>query len=107
MFAPRLVNGEVKEVSLTGMIFPWKYGQPVLLSMPMSDALYLALFDSEVDLRAVMDKVGVPFDGIKLIDNGSEFLQSLPEALGGQPLKIILNPWFTEGGTVRYTEIQR
>lgn len=31
---------------MTGMLFPWKDGQPVLLEMPMSEHRYMPLFDT-------------------------------------------------------------
>lgn len=108
MFAPRSVSDELKEVSLTGMLVPWKASQPVLLSMPMSDAFYLPAFDSEEGLRSLMGQAAVPFDNIKVIEDGAEFLASIPDhSPEGAPLKIILNPRFTERGTVRFTEIRK
>ena len=106
MFAPRPVSSELKDIDLTDKLFPWKGDQPVLLSMPLSNALYLPLFNLEGSLRAVLKKVGVPFERIKKVDDGRVFLESLPKFIGIQPLKVILNPRFTETGTVRFTEVQ-
>lgn len=75
--------------------------------MPLSEALYLPLFSSEEQLSEVMGKAGAPYTSIKMVEDGREFIQCLPEFVGKAPLKVIVNPWFTESGTVRFTEIHR
>lgn len=95
--------------TLTGKLFPWdqKRQQPVLLNMPGSPYNYIALFSTKQKLDQMMQDAEVPFDGIKRIDDGVEFVQGLtesgPEAAAS--LKIILDPYFTEQGRVRFTEL--
>ena len=42
------------------------------------------------------------YDGIKLIEDGIEFLDSVPP-----DIVVILNLRFTDEGKVRYTQVQR
>jgi hypothetical protein len=67
-----------------------------------SDVLYLPVFSSEKQLREVLAKGRVPFDKIKHIDDGPEFMDSIPVEV-----IIIKDLYFTEEGKVRYTQILR
>jgi len=67
--------GAVTEVTLTGQVFAFKNGQPVLLDLPQLGPS-LALFQTVEDLRSYMQQIGVEDYTIKRIDNGTEFLKS-------------------------------
>lgn len=109
-FAPRPVVGASDQpITLTGKLMPWedKHNGPVLLNMPMSDAFYLPLFDTTEQLKGVLGRAGAPFDRIKQIEDGVEFVLTLATSVGDRPLKIITDIRFTESGTVRFKEIFR
>jgi hypothetical protein len=70
------------------MLFPWRMtgfvrGAPVFLAMPGSRAVHVPCFAEETPLRAFMARAGLTFDRIKRIDDGDEFLDSLPREHGG------------------------
>lgn len=108
-FPPRPVGTPTREVTLSGLLFPWRIlaggGEPVFVSMPGSEALYLACFENVDDLRDVLYRANVPFDSIKRIDDGGEFLESIPRRLDDREVKIIRDLRFTPEGRVRFTEI--
>lgn len=96
--------GPVKELVLTGMLMPWANGQPVLLNMMGVGAmvLYLPLFDDPDQLRSVLERAGVGFESIKQVEDGPEFLDSVP-----RDIIIVVNLRFTEEGRIRYHQVQR
>ena len=100
--APRPTGAPVRAVELTGKLFPWSQEQPVLLQMPGSSALYLPCFSSAKGLREVLGRSRVGFGSIKQIDDGREFLSSIPGAI-----VVIVDPRYTEQGRVRFTQVLR
>lgn len=92
---------------LTGKLFPWNKSteQPVLINMPGSPYFYLPLFSSKEKLEGMLAAGRIPFDSIKHIDDGREFLTSLTESPGWTETKVILDPYFLENGRVRFTEL--
>jgi hypothetical protein len=102
-FAPRRTGKPAQAVDLTGMLIPWgQDDQPVFLNMPLSTKLYLPCFSSE-DLL-VSSLAGVPYEKIKQIDDGREFLSSVPSAIA-----VIVDPQYGDepGGLVRFTQVLR
>jgi hypothetical protein len=97
-------TGNVHEVTLTGKLFPWDnhMNQPVLLAMPGSEFNYLPLFSTVDALRELMERANVPFDKIKHVDDGPEFMSSIP-----LHIKLICDPYFLDNGRVRFTEVFR
>jgi hypothetical protein len=96
--------GPLKDITLTGLLMPWKAGQPSFIHMQgVGDSVfYLPLFSDEDQLRSVLARAGVDFDSIKQVDHGPEFLDSIPTEI-----IVITNLRFTDEGRVRYTEVRR
>lgn len=94
-------NGSVDAGSLGHVV------APTLFNVPGSGALYLACFSTAEKLREVMERLGRTYVGIKKIDDGPVFLESLPSQIDGHPLVVICDPHFTEEGKIRFTEIFR
>lgn len=107
-FAPRPTGKPLEEVTLSGKLFPWDLiaHAPVFLSMPASPHLYLACFSAAEKLEGVLSRARVSWDSVKRIEDGQEFLESMPRQCGGQEIKIIIDPYFTPEGRVRFTEIK-
>ena len=102
--APEQVGPE-RELTLTGMLMPWLgVGQPALVHLQGVDSsvFYLPLFEDPDSLRSVLARAGVDFDSIKQVEDGPEFLASIP-----LDLRVITNLRFTEEGRVRYMEVRR
>lgn len=102
-------TGRTKNLYVTGKIFPWSKGQPVLLSMPGSPHLYLPLFDTIEELEEVMKRGGCSWQSVKQVDDGGEFLTTLlrQKDIGdGSELKIITNIEHLPNGRVRFVEIK-
>lgn len=95
--------------SLTGKLFPWdqRRQQPVLLNMPGSPYNYIPLFSSKRQLEEMMQGGEIPYDSIKMIDHGEEFVSGLLESGADvrQTTKLILDLRFTPEGRVRFTEL--
>lgn len=96
--------GPMKELVLTGMLMPWADGQPVLVHMMGvgSGVFYLPLFDDPDQLRAVLERAGISFQSIKQVDDGPEFLDSIPPEI-----IVITNLRFTDEGRIRFHQVQR
>lgn len=76
--------------------------------MPESQAAYLPCFSEEQALREMMNRIGTPVGKVQVIDDAEEFLRSVPmKCPGGEPLHVILDPWFTPEGRVRFTMLLR
>jgi len=81
--------------------------QPVLIKvLGAGDRFYLPLFDDPEYAVALLGQAGVlygdAFDGFKQVSNTDDFLEEIPEDIG-----IMVNPWFTDEGKVRWTEVLR
>lgn len=100
--APPKVLSEPTEIDLTGMMYPEKDGQPVLLNIEGSPLLYVGIYRTEERLKKSMIEIKKEHDNIKQITHGGEFESSIPENI-----TIIIDPRLTERGTVRYTQVQR
>lgn len=101
---PLAVNDKVHGITLTGKLLPWRRGQPAILSVPKSPYFYVPIFDREEDLRSLLDRADVAFDSIKKVEDGRVFLESV---LGNGPdFKVIVNPYFTAEGRVRYIGVK-
>lgn len=94
--------GELKPVDLSGKLIPFKNGQPVFMSLGPLPDLYLPCFDNKEQLEGVMEEVSVTDYTIKQIDDGIEFIDSIPEEI-----KIALNFRRMPSGKTRWTEIKR
>ena len=103
MTAPPQPTGKPPaEISLTGMLFAWKAGQPVLIEMPGSDLRYLACFSTAARLREMHGAAGIVFDGIKMIEDEADFLSSIPASI-----TVIVNPYTTAEGRMRFMQVHR
>lgn len=76
------------------------------LEAPCED-FFLPLFTDENQLRELLGQAAVSFDRIKHVNDGPMFLGSLPYFVGGTSLRVILDPYFTPEGHVRFIEVQR
>lgn len=94
--------GELKPVSLTDKLIPFIGTQPHFMGVTGSSDLYLPCFDKQEQLEEIMEKVEITEYTIKRIENGAEFLESIPA-----DIKVALNFRILENGKVRWTEIQR
>ena len=63
---------------------------------------YIPLFDTEEQLRKELEQAGVTFDTIKLVEDGVEFLDSIPPEL-----IVITNLRHTPEGRVRFLQVRR
>jgi|SRR5208282_552853 len=100
--APTRTGKPLEELTLDDALIPWKNEQPVLLNMPGSPHEYLALFSSEEKLRELTARAKVEFDSIKQVQEQHEFLESIP-----QEVVVILDPWYTPEGKVRFKQVMR
>ena len=91
--------GPAKNITLNGLVFPWGDGEPALISI--SDSLYLPCFSSIEKLQEFSEKIKLSYKNIKLIDDEDFFVQSIPRSI-----KVIIDPYLTTGGKVRYFELR-
>ena len=103
-FPPPRQVGPERSVSLTGLLFAVRGPNMVLVNMfgDSTMSLHLPLFAGPEQLREVLHRVGIEFDGIKQVEDGHEFLQSVPP-----DIVVVTNLRFTPEGKTRYTQVQR
>lgn len=103
--APRVV-GPVKQTTLTGKVFPWINDRPVVLGMPGTNVRYLPCFTFIPDLHTIMERCQITGYVVKHIDDGPTFQGSLISSDGqGNPLHVILDPYFTPEGTIKFDQV--
>jgi hypothetical protein len=76
--------------------------QPVFIQMPNIQTMFVAVFDSEDKLRQSMEECGVTDYKIKKVDDAEEFIESVCS----QGCRIMFNPYRTDRGTTRWTELE-
>lgn len=97
---PAFIGDRLKEINITGYLFPWNNGQPFFLKIEGSSSTYIPVFEDKNKLEEAMD--GIPFQKIKRIDDGGEFLDSIPVEY-----TVIVNLRKSSDGKCRYTQIFR
>jgi hypothetical protein len=104
MAAPRH-TGKYTSLCLTSYLVPWNDVGPVLVRVLGSPHLYVACFRALDPLAAFMQRAGIAYASVKQIDDGDAFVESLPRKLGDDQLRIVVDPYFTDEGQVRYFEL--
>jgi hypothetical protein len=109
---PRPTGKRVEDLDITGYLFPHNGSQGdavkiVFMHVPGSDAVYVPLFSSIEKLKEFMTLAGIRYKAVKQINDDSIFLRELPSTLDNTTLKLIIDPHYTEEGTVRFLEIFR
>lgn len=96
-------------VDVTGKFVAFQnVGTPATVRMPDSNALYLPVFSEEPALQAMMKRIGIPVVQVSTIIDAREFLLSVPtKDPDGRPLHVIIDPWFTPEGKVRFMMLFR
>ena len=97
---PSYIGDRLKEVDVTGYLFPWNAGQPFFLKIEGSDSVYIPVFADKDKLDHAMD--GIQYEKIKKIDDGGAFLDSIPVEY-----IVIIDLKKTSDGKCRYTQIFR
>lgn len=107
--APRPTGKPLVPLVLTGSLIPWNGDDgPVLLYMPGTTDFFLPVFSTEEKLRSTLTQAGVAFECVKHIDDGLEFLASVPRVMDDQRrVRIAVDLWYTPEGRVRFHEVQR
>ena len=97
--------GEPFELDIDGYILPLRGGQPVWLEIPGLPGHALPIFSNQAALdRAATELPDFGYDQLKKIDDGPEFLSSIPTDEG---IDVIIDPWITERQTTRYRRVYR
>jgi len=105
--APR-PTGRFTDITLTGCLVPFRGSvpagneQPSMLAVPGSPHSYVPVFSTLAKLALFMDRSAMPYENVKKIDDGSEFLASIPEWI-----PIMYDPYYTPENRVRWLEVQR
>jgi hypothetical protein len=99
---PKRTGKPPEWVSLTGLLIAWgEDNQPVLIGVTGSPLYHLSCFSSEDGLRSMLSRVGASFTKIKRIDDGPEFLASIPKEV-----VVVVAPHFV-GERFRYAQVLR
>lgn len=106
--APVRTDDPIGAIQITGYFMPVDANQqPKWLQVPGSDSLYLPIFSTPEKAEEVMAQVGLGYDRLTKITDGTAWLESIPFFFGMTPLVIMLDPHTIENGKVRWCEIQR
>ena len=80
---------------------------PIFLDMAGTSDVFLPVFSTVEKLTACLALLSLRSDATKQIDDPGEFLASIPVYFGDKRVRVIVDPYFTPQGTIRYREIQR
>lgn len=76
--APHRVSDETVSIDITGYFSPFRTdNQPITLSMPGTDDLFIGVWQRPEDLRDMMAYANVDYDKIVRIEDGLQFMASL------------------------------
>jgi len=104
---PRLVNPFPRDIVLSGKLLPWRVPalQPAYVALPGSDLLYLPVFSTVEGLRDLMKRADVPYQSVKQILDGREFLMGFTPDFR-KAMRIIVDPYFLPDGKARFSEVR-
>jgi hypothetical protein len=111
-FSPRRVNDKTRNINITGYLMPWdvEFDQPVYLPLTGTPDQFILVFRAIIQLEEFCSiHVRNKLYKIKHIDDGIVMINSLPYWLipDEMRLRIMVDPWITEKGTIRFIEIIR
>jgi hypothetical protein len=98
--APRPTGKVKKDLNLEGLLLLWRGDQPVLIVIDGADSWCLPIFSTKGNLDYAAEVFGLEYETIKQVA-GPDFCDSA--WAGG--IRIVLDPYKTERGTVRYLEV--
>lgn len=98
--APRQISDKEINLDITGYLMPmYANGQPVALSMPGTDDVFVGLWEHEEDLAVAME--GISYDKLVEVREMGPFLQSLSGYF-----RVAVNLRKLPDGKIRFTEIK-
>lgn len=103
---PKSTGAPPREICLTGTFIPGTEDGPLFMRIVASPYCYLVCFSELDQLVRVMEQTKQPFTTVKQINDGAAFLGTFPRAMDGKEIKVILDPYFTEEGHLRYIEVK-
>jgi hypothetical protein len=84
----RRINDAVHSMDITGYVFAFREGGPVLASMPGTPDLFILIFSTTEKLHQTMGDYALPYDQIKRIDRPREFMESVQAIVPGTRIRI-------------------
>ena len=93
-----MTTEKTQVLMITGCLVPYRKGKPLVMDVPGSDNPHLPIFPDEKSLRKAFEGV---FDEIRTIEDGENFLTSLPS-----DYVVVHNPQ-KRGKCFHWLEIQR
>ena len=98
-FAPRRISDRTLSVRITGYLVPWVPEGPLLLAVPGTSDLFVAVFSTKRRLQACCLDYQLEYASIKKVTDGREFLaEVLPH------FRVLIDPHRHTNGLLRYTE---
>jgi hypothetical protein len=107
--APRRISDREVSIEITGYFMPTRAPNvPVLIAMPGTDDLFIAVFSTEEKLAEMMGASRIEYARVSIVDDGRDLvdeIQAMNEA-GGRPyrLRLAIDPYRTDDGRVRFSE---
>ncbi len=97
---PRRISDKVQEIDIKGYLCPFKSAtQPLALSMPGTDDLFLAVFSTEGKLLRFLWQFDLKHFKIVQINDGPDFLESITGHY-----RVMIDPYKNEDGRIRFIE---
>lgn len=75
MKGPYRVNDRISELDISGHVFPFFEGVPVLAAMPGTPDLFLLIFSTSDKLRQTMRDYALPYDRIMQVEEPHDFVE--------------------------------
>jgi len=107
--APRRISDREVPINLTGYFMPMiEPNVPVLLGMPGTDDLFVAVFSTEKKLRSTMRIFKIGYQRISKVTDGKDFIADIEATnqSGGRSyrIRIAIDPYRGPNGRLRFVE---
>jgi hypothetical protein len=106
---PHRISDRVVPIVVTGYFMPTHApNAPVLIGMPDTDDLFIAVFSTEEKLAEMMTTFGIVYNRVAIVTDGRELLDEIAamNAQGDRPyqIRLAVDPYKADNGRLRYTE---
>jgi len=107
--APHRISDREVSIAITGYFMPTHApNAPVLIGMPGTDDLFIAVFSTEEKLVAMMGAFEIEYKRVAIVTDGPELIDEITtmNKTSGRPYRIRLavDPYKMDNGRVRFSE---
>jgi hypothetical protein len=105
---PRRTEKPPESASFDGVLIPCDNDRlPLVFAEPSSQDIYLACFTTAKKLKETLEKGRFSYKKVVQVKDGHDLAKSVPHYLKSRRIKIILDPYYTKEGKMRFSILDR